>query len=486
MYWYLGYIALYFVLLFSVGFYYFRKVKTSEDYLISGWNEEFWPLVGTIVSTWCGAAVFIGWVGMGFSVGISGFFKFALPGLLFCMLLVYFFAGPLRRQKLFTLADLFGERFGKEAALLPSVLSVFIYAIPTTALQLVGMATIFKICFGVPVQYGIILGGLLLVSFTVLGGLPATIMTDALQSIVLIAGIVILFISVVFFAGGFSEVISITPPEFFTPLGNAGLSGVLLFALSVGPFYLVWQSTWQRMFAARTEQIAKKAGLVGFGVALLISILPYTIGIIARGFVPLDMNPNLIFSYVTAQVLPPYIGGIVFVGLMAALLTGGTSFVMQGSTNIARDLYFKMINPNADNMKMMYVSRISVLIVGLLAIVIALNLNDIVTLYQWALRLTGATLVFPFLATMFWKKATKTGCVASMIIAGVATLLWPYFGINLDAAIFGYPVSLISLVVISLLTNHSASEQVKNVYWESLDSATRKTVSELELERSIN
>lgn len=87
--WYATYTIAYFIFMFAIGAYYFTKVKTSDAYLIAGWDMGFWSITGTIISTWCGAAVFIGWVGMGFSVGMSGYFKFALPGLLVSMLLVF-------------------------------------------------------------------------------------------------------------------------------------------------------------------------------------------------------------------------------------------------------------------------------------------------------------------------------------------------------------------------------------------------------------
>lgn len=67
--WYLGYIIVYFLIMFGIGFYYFLKVKNADDYLIGGWSMGFWPIVGTVISTWCGASVFIGTVGLGFQVG---------------------------------------------------------------------------------------------------------------------------------------------------------------------------------------------------------------------------------------------------------------------------------------------------------------------------------------------------------------------------------------------------------------------------------
>lgn len=224
--------------MFILGTYYFMKVKSSKDYLIAGWNMGFWSIVGTIVSTFCGAAVFIGWVGMGFSVGISGYFQFALPAVLFSVFLILVFAKPLRRQRLFTLADLFSERFGTRTGILPSVLSAIIYSVPTLSLQMVGMTTVFTIAFGLEVTTGLILAFVLILGFTILGGLPATIITDAIQSIIVIVGIVALFIASLIYGGGIGNILSNTAPEYLTPTGPDGLGAVLLFALSVGPFHL--------------------------------------------------------------------------------------------------------------------------------------------------------------------------------------------------------------------------------------------------------
>lgn len=471
--WYLSYIIIYFILMFAMGFYYFFKVKTYDDYLIGGWNTGFWPIVGTIVSTWCGAAVFIGWVGMGFTVGLSGFFKFALPGILFCLLLIVAFAGPLRRQKLYTLADLFGERFGGKSGIIPSILSAFVYSVPTLALQMVGMSTIFNITLGIETNTAIALSFALILGFTILGGLPATIVTDALQSIIVIIGIIVLFVASIFYAGGFENIIANTPLELISPLGPKGFSEILLYALSVGPFYLVWQSTWQRIFASKNERVAKRAGVTGFVIAGAISVLPFSIGVIARQYVPLDLDPDLLFSYVTAELLHPAIGGVVFIGLLAALMTGATSFILQGSSNLTRDLYQRLMKPNANNKQLMFTARLSVVIITVLGLIAAYFVTDIASAYQWALRLSATVLVFPFLAVMFWKKVTKAGMLWSMILALIATLAWPSLHIEIDHTIFGFAVSIISLVVISLMTQHDKTEQVRAVYWNDLDSSKK-------------
>lgn len=474
--WYLSYMIIYVVFMYVFGFYYFKRVKTSDNYLIANWNMGFWPIVGTIISTCCGAAVFIGWVGMGFTVGLSGYFQFALPAFLFSIVLVYFFAKPLRRQKLITLADLFIERFGKTTGIIPSLLSAVVYSVPTLALQIVGMTTVFTLAFGMDKETGLIVSFLFMLTFTILGGLPATIITDAIQSIILVIGIIALFVASLIYGGGARNIIAETPPEYLSPFGPEGALAVLLFALSVGPFYLIWQSTWQRIFASKTEQVARNAGVTAFVITALISLLPYMIGVMARQYVPLDLHPDLVFSYVTVELLHPAVGGIILVGLMAALMTGATSFILQGSSNLVVDLYHKLLRPEASERSLMIMSRLSVVIISVLGLIVAFNLTDIITMYQWALRLSAAVLVFPFLAVMFWKRVTKIGVMGSMIIALMASLMWPYLNLNIDHTIFGLLASLISLVVLSLLTHHSPTEKVCAVYWEDLTQV--KTVHE--------
>ena len=472
--WYLSYTVAYFIFMFSVGVYYFTKIKTSDEYLIAGWNMGFWNITGTIISTWCGAAVFIGWVGMGFTVGLSGFFQFALPALIMCMILVAFFSRPLRRQRLYTLADLFSERFGSRVGIIPALFSAIIYSVPTTALQMVGMSTVFNIVFSIDIGPAIFLSFVLILGFTILGGLVATIVTDAIQSVIVILGIVVLAITAVMFGGGFSTIGANTAPEYLSPLGKEGLSGVLTFALTVAPFYLVWQSTWQRIFASRTEEIAIRACLTGFGIATLVSVLPFVIGIIARQFVPLDMRPDLVFSYVTVELLHPAIGGIVIIGLLSALMTGADSFILQGSSNLAQDFYHRLINPRASESQKMAVARISVVVISVLALAVAYLMTDIISMYQWALRLSATTLVLPFLAIMFWRRTTSLACMLSMILACAITIIWPIFGTGIDPVFPGFAVSLGVLVIVSLLTEHSESECVRAVYWEDLPTATSR------------
>lgn len=472
--WYLAYFIVYFAAMFGIGFYYFLKVKNADDYLIGGWNMGFWPIVGTVISTWCGASVFIGSVGLGFTVGTSGYMRFSLGGIVFTLILLIIFGKALRRQRLYTLADLFGSRFGPKVGIIPSILSAFVYAIPTTAMQYLAMATIWTACFGMEWNTALILSFVLVFAFTVLGGLPGTIITDALQAILIIVGIIILAVATVHYAGGWDHVMSNTPPEYLSPAGPYGIKEVALFFLSVGPFYLVWQSTWQRIFAAESEKVSLRANILGVVVCAFIFVFPIVIGISCRQFLPLDTNPDLIFSKVTYDMLPPYVGGLIYCALLAALVTGADSFILQGSSNLTHDFYRQLINPKATNKQLMLCSRLTVLFIALASLVVAFNFTGIIAIYQWALRLTATTIVLPFLATMLWRGVTKTGAMAGMLLGLVSTLIWPYLGISFDQTLFGFIACAIGLFGGSLLTKHSQEENVAAVLWEDLPTATER------------
>ncbi len=250
---------------------------------------------------------------------------------------------------------------------------------------------------------------------------------------------------------------------------------MVTFALTVAPFYLVWQSTWQRIFASKSEEVAIKAGVTGFGLVMLISFLPYCIGVLARQFVPLDTPADLVFSFVAMELLHPAIGGIVIIGLLSALMTGADSFILQGSSNLSHDLYCGLVNKQATEAQKMKSARVSVVIISILSLGVSFMMTDIISMYQWALRVSATTLIFPFLAAMFWQRVTASGCIASMIGAMSITVLWPLFDTGIDAAYPGFLVSLSTLWLVSKLTSHSHNEQAKAFYWNGMNQAAPQT-----------
>ena len=467
---YAVYMCSYFAFMIGVGFYHARRMTTVDEYLIAGWKVGFWKIAGTTVATWCGAAVFIGYVGMGFTSGVTGFFFWVLPGAVFSIVFVVGFARVLRRLQRYTIADAFALRFGKSMAVVPALFQILIYAIPVLALQFIGMGTIFKTFFGFSLQTGILIGFALIFVYTYMGGMPSTITTDAIQTVILFVGIFLLLVFSFDYAGGAEHIMEITPSKFWHPLGGQSFSKFITLALTVGSFYMVWQCTWQRVYAAKSESVAVRGLTFGFAVAILASSFSFLIGIMARGYLPLETAPDMVFTTAISTTFHPLIGGLIAMGLAAALMSGGDSFIMMGSASITRDIYQQYFNPEASAEKMLKIARISVVFMSLVALVIALYGKGIIPMYLMIVKTCGAATLFPFFALMFWKGATRKGIVAGMITGAVVNVVW-YLAGNpwVMEAIPAYLSCLVVMVVVSLLTEHAPDEQVKAAYFEALE-----------------
>ncbi|MBU0517047.1 MAG: sodium:solute symporter family protein [Proteobacteria bacterium] len=467
---YAVYLGSYLAVMIGIAVYHSLKIKSVEEYLVAGRRAGFWRIVGTIIATNCGAASFIGFVGLGYKTGVNGIFFWLVPAVLFSVLFAVVFGRVLRRLNLYTIPDAFALRFGRNAALAPALFQILVFAVPVLAIQFIGLGAILKTFFGLEMKLGIIIGFAVVLAYTLLGGMPTTIMTDVIQAVILIVGLGLLFVFGIHYAGGVSRVVEITPAHYWNPFGRAGFWSFLSLALTVGPFYLVWQTTWQRIFAARDEGTAVWGVSAGMVFTLLILSLSFLIGIIARGYLPLDLKPDTVFTQAVSTVFPAAIGGLVVVGLAAALMSGADSFLMMGSASVARDIWQQYFRPGADQRQMLTVSRVSVVLISLSALVVALVGKGIIPVFILVVKTGGAAVVWPFLALMFWRRATRKGVLAGMIAGGVVTVGWHLAGNpGVMEAVPGYLSCLVALVAVSLLTAHAPDEQVKAAYFEPLE-----------------
>ena len=462
------YLVVYILIMMGIGLYYATKSKSIDDYLVAGRSQGFWTITGTIVATTCGAAAFIGFVGLGYTSGISGIFFWIIPAVFFGLLLAIFFSRVLWKAGLYTFPDAFALRFGKNAALIPTIIQTFLYAIPLLAIQFIGIGTIFATFFGINMQIGIIFGFLVVSVYMLFGGMRAVISTDVIQSVILTIGLFLLFGLGLHYAGGIETVVRNTPAEYWNPLGKSSISDFLYLALTIGPFYLVWQSWWQRIFAAKDEAIARKGLVSGFLIAGFILCFSFLIGIIARGYLPQNLRPDLVFTESIFTVFSPAVGGFILIGLAAALMSGADSYIMSGAAAVTRNIYQQYLHPDATDRQMLKASRLSVLLISVIGLVSALFAKGIIPFLILFTKIVGAGLVFPFLALMFWRRATQKGVTAGMITGVLVTVGWNIAGNPfVIQAVPGYLSSLVATIVVSLLTSHSADEQVEALYFNT-------------------
>src|SRR5699024_3979699 len=227
--------------------------------------------------------------------------------------------------------------------------------------------------------------------------------------------------------GGIQQLKVETPPHLFD-FFSIGKIELLNWFLVFGPFYLVWQTTWQRITAAKSSKVATSSVIVGFALTGVIGFLSIMVGIMALQVLDGNTLADAVYTDFMIELFPASIGGLFMVSLLAALLTGATSFLLSGAINISKDIYQGWINPDAEDLKVLKVSRYSVLGMAIIGLFIALFITDIITIYQFALSFTAVTLTAPVIAVFFWERATKTAVITSMVGSLIVTAIWGLMG----------------------------------------------------------
>lgn len=464
--WYIVWLVVFIAGITGVGIFYSRKIKTADDFVMADFSLGFFPICGSIIATALGSAAIIGGSGKGFTMGNS-WFTATSPYVIFSIVFALVLGATIRKLKLYTIPDLFVRRFGKASGLIPALVIGILFMAPTFGMQIVGMGAILTSIVDISLLSAMLLGFVVCVAFTLMGGLPSVAWTDAVQSVLILGGLIVMLIVGVNYVGGINVVIENTPKELFS-FTSLNMTDMFNYMVIYGPFYLVWQTSWQRMAAARNEKIAVRAVSVGFAMSGLVGFVAILIGIIARQSLPLGTTPDLVYTGFLTAVFHPALGGLFMVSLFAAVLTGATSFLLSGATNISKDIYHEWIAPNASDKQVLKASRLSVAGLALLGLGVALFITDIIVIYTYALSLTAVTLVMPVMAAMFWKRATKKGVITSVIGSLIFALIWNFVGrpFGLHEIVPGLVISFFLLVGVSLFTKHSRDEEVVAYYYE--------------------
>jgi len=312
----LGYIAAQ----LALGMWVSRRIETEEDYLLAG--RSLGPVLSTfsIFATWFGAETCMGAAGNAYRDGLTlaSAEPFAYGLCLVVMGLV--FALPLWRRKLTTLADLFRERYSPRVerwAALVMIPSSVLWA----AAQIRGFAQVFAGAADVPLLAGLSIGAGVVILYTMWGGLRADVVTDLVQGICLILGLVALALGVVWQQGGFAETAASFPLERVRLVPDEPLLDVLeAWAIPLCGS-VVAQELVARVLASRTPGIARRSALLGGGMYVAVGLIPVFLGLLGARLLPGLADPEQVLPELASQRLPP-VFHVLFAGaLVSAILS---------------------------------------------------------------------------------------------------------------------------------------------------------------------
>lgn len=402
-----------------LGFWASKGQKTGDDFLVGGRRFGILTTSATQIATSFGGGVMLAQVGIGYRYGFSVLVYSSIAAPLGVFLLARFYSEWLRRQNFYTTTDWMCFQYGETKflrALTSTVVSF--YALASWVAQPVAAGKLLNVITGLPLEYGIILAAAVVIIYTMTGGIIAVAYTDIAQLALMLLAIFVLLPTVVMEAGGLQSVFAAVPPENLT-LNAVGDDVLLAWFLAVLPGQMVKQTYHQRIFSARDEKIAKQ-GLYNLSIASCLQ------GVWAAlmGMSIYALNQTLVDEehasiWVIQYALPPVVAALALAAIVAATVSSADSSLHSASAAFTRDFYQKIFRPNAKDKDVVMVSKICVLVVGVLGIVVGVSMASVLQALLLGYSITAAGLFFPLILGHLWRGANRVGAIWG-IISGVA------------------------------------------------------------------
>ena len=464
-----GIFIVYMLVMLGVGVFFLRQNKSDDDYFVGGRSIGKVHIGLSVVATDVGGGFSIGLGGLGFAIGLSGS-HMLLTGLIGAWLSAVFLIPRVsqmaRTDALFTFPQIVGRLFNSRAGLIAGVISAIGY-VGFTSSQILAGAKLASATFPVlSLSNALWIMGIIAVVYTVLGGLKAVIYTDTVQWIILMGGLIFIGIPLGYQSiGGYESIVKYVSPEHLTFTNISWQEGVN-WAVTIIPVWFVGMTLYQRIFAAKNEKEAKQAwyiaGLLEWPVMAFMGVLlglfakvGYEQGMFADiGFAPgTEMDAEMGLPLLLRTVLPVGLMGLMMSAYFSAIMSTADSCLMAAGGNVVTDILGKFINFSSK--KSLRMSQLTVLVIGIAAVLIAQHLTNVLELMLLSYAFMVSGLFVPVVGGLFWRRSSNTGAILAMLVGGsvtsglvLADISLPY---QLDANVFGISAAALVFAVGSIL-----------------------------------
>lgn len=471
---FLDYIAMlaYFLVLIWIGVSVVRSRNEKNKYdsfLAADRNMNLLQTTSSAAATDIGGGFSIAMGGLGFTLGVSGSWMIAVSGL--SIVMVSFLMVPKVKRwsdkvKGLTTGDLFAARFDRKTGTLAAVvigLSWFTFV----GGQIIAGGKLLQVTLNMNLTVAVLVSGAVILAYTTMGGLKAVIYTDVFQMLVLMIGIVFIAVPIgLIEVGGWSAMAqqfsSSDSTKHLLDWSAVGWRQMLGWFFAIFPVWFISIAAMQRIIAARDVKTAQR-GFFLTGIPIewpLFAIGSTMIGLFARYLIPDLTDPELATPMIIMQLLPAGIAGLVIAAYIAAVMSSADSCLMGPVAIFTNDIYKRYINPDSSELHLVRVARYATLILGILAIVTAYLIPNVLDLILYAYTFGSAGIFFPMLGLLFWKQTTAKGAFWSMLLGGSSAVIYSIIGepFGFAASYLGWIIGLPTLVIVSLLSDHSPEE----------------------------
>ena len=467
----------YLVVMLSIGLFFYFRTTNLTDYILGG--RRLSPSVAALSA---GASDMSGWLLLGlpgalYAGGMSNIW-IAIGLSIGAYLNWQFVARRLRRfteraSDSITLPDYLENRFQDNTRILRVISAIVILVFFTIYVTsgLVSGAILFEETFGMNYQLALWVGATVIVAYTFLGGFLAVSLTDFLQGTLMFLALLAVPVLVINVLGSWDAVVAEVGEIDKTHLnafsGMGFFSIISLMAWGLG--YFGQPHILARFMAIRSTKDVPKARLVGMTwmvLALFGAIFTGFAGIAYFANSPLD-NSETVFIALTQAIFNPWLAGILLAAILSAIMSTVDSQLLVCSSAIAEDFYKQILRKDAKPGELVWIGRISVVILALIATGMASNPDSkVLDLVAYAWGGFGAAFGPIVILSLFWKRMTRNGALVGMIVGATTVIIWK----NLSGGMFelyeilpGFILCSIAAILVSLL-DKTPSREVKKIF----------------------
>lgn len=470
----------YLAFMICIGMFFYGKNRTTTEYFLGGRKLGSWvtsmsaqasDMSGWLLMGLPGAAylsgISAGWIAIGLAIGTY--------------LNWLFVAKPLRQYTkiagdAITLPQFFKNRYQDKSGMISVIAAVFIlvFFLFYTASGFVSCAKLFSSVFGLPYLVSLAIGAVVVISYTFAGGFFAVCWTDFFQGLLMFFCVIAVPVLTIQSLGGvepfFTSVEAFNPN--FLNMFVDGATNVPYTALGIislvawGLGYFGQPHILVRFMGIEKPAAIKKSRRIATVWVLISLTAAVLIGVAGRMFLGDALMEGgaqeTIYITLVGRLFPIFIGGIFLSAILAAIMSTADSQLLVTASAITEDFYHNKIRPNASAGELMWVSRICVVAVALIAAFIATDQNSTVLgLVEYAWAGFGSAFGPLVLCSLFWKRTNKHGALAGIVVGGVVDLVWAQLSggiFDLYEIVPGFLCGLIAIIVVSLLTPKPSAE----------------------------
>lgn len=424
----IGFVFLYMLVSIAIGLYAARRVHNATDYVVAGRGLPVYITIATVFATWFGSETVLGIPATFIEEGMGGIVSDPFGAALCLILVGLIFAVPLYRMKLLTIGDFYKRTYGKRVEIIVSLFICISY-LGWVSAQIMALGLVFNLLTdgAITQEWGMALGLGIVLFYTIFGGMWSVAMTDFLQMIMIVAGLLVITFFITAEAGGMSTVIDAASTagkldNFFPEPTLTGILAFIAAIITMGFGSIPQQDVFQRVMSAKSERAAKYGTITGGVLYLIFAFIPiylaYSAFVIQPDIVAgqLQEDSQIILPALILEHTPVWIQIVFFGAVLSAIMSTASGTLLAPSVTFAENIAREFL-PAMDDAKFLCLIRICVF--GFAVIVLGIALNSEMSIFEMvenAYKVTLAGAIVPLFAGLFWKHANEAGALTSIAL----------------------------------------------------------------------